>query len=225
MSTVTKAELAKNLGCSKARVSQLVQRGLPVEPDGRVKLDVALNWVAAHSSAKRAPKAGGVLAGAKRATQAANPLDEAAPAAAPATGRGDLDGGVNPVGSGFSPDAFAILSTMQTRWPDLLRRAVLLFGGDELAAARAVAALHELVGYLALGLWDADTATFGCFSHVLPPGTALHGWTSSAAADLVRHFAIDGEPAWFEAPVGDRLADEMIEAGHAAYPALSAART
>lgn len=62
---ITKAELARRLGISKARVSQLVGRGLPVNKDGRVNADEAVKWVTSHSRAALNGK--GALAGAQRA--------------------------------------------------------------------------------------------------------------------------------------------------------------
>jgi hypothetical protein len=47
---VTKSELAQELGVSRGRVSQLITRGLPVEPGGRVNLELACYWVLSHLS-------------------------------------------------------------------------------------------------------------------------------------------------------------------------------
>lgn len=63
---ITKAELARRIGISKARVSQLVGKGLPVNKDGRVNADEAVKWVTSHSRAALNGK--GALAGAQRAT-------------------------------------------------------------------------------------------------------------------------------------------------------------
>jgi predicted transcriptional regulator len=41
----TKAGLAAELGISKARVSQYVQRGLPVRSDGKLDREQALYWI------------------------------------------------------------------------------------------------------------------------------------------------------------------------------------
>lgn len=45
-----KAELARMLGVTRARVSQLVTAGLPVEADGRLDRTAALGWIAAYCS-------------------------------------------------------------------------------------------------------------------------------------------------------------------------------
>ena len=45
---ITKAELARRLGISKARISQLAKRGLPVRDDGKLDLTVALNWIGTY---------------------------------------------------------------------------------------------------------------------------------------------------------------------------------
>jgi phage terminase Nu1 subunit (DNA packaging protein) len=45
MPIITKSELAKKLGVSKARVSQYVKMGLPVLADGKIDLSAALNWL------------------------------------------------------------------------------------------------------------------------------------------------------------------------------------
>jgi hypothetical protein len=46
MTIVTKAALAAELGISRPRVSQYVQRGMPVRADGKLDREVAVQWVA-----------------------------------------------------------------------------------------------------------------------------------------------------------------------------------
>jgi hypothetical protein len=41
---VTKSELAQEFGVSRGRISQLITRGLPVQPDGKVNLELACHW-------------------------------------------------------------------------------------------------------------------------------------------------------------------------------------
>lgn len=48
MTTITKAGLARELGVSKARVSQYVGRGLPVLPSGKIDREAAVKWIAAN---------------------------------------------------------------------------------------------------------------------------------------------------------------------------------
>lgn len=43
--TISKSGLAKELGLSKGRISQLVGQGLPVLPNGRLERAVALKWI------------------------------------------------------------------------------------------------------------------------------------------------------------------------------------
>jgi hypothetical protein len=43
--TVSKAELAKELKCSKPMISRLVREGLPVRSDGKISLLAAMRWV------------------------------------------------------------------------------------------------------------------------------------------------------------------------------------
>jgi hypothetical protein len=45
---VTKSELAQELGVSRGRVSQLIGRGLPVEPGGMVNLELCCYWILDH---------------------------------------------------------------------------------------------------------------------------------------------------------------------------------
>ena len=45
MTITTKAGLAAELGISKARISQYVQRGLPVLPSGKLDREQALHWI------------------------------------------------------------------------------------------------------------------------------------------------------------------------------------
>jgi hypothetical protein len=44
-SLINKTELAAELGVSRPRISQLVARGLPVEPGGMINLELAAYWV------------------------------------------------------------------------------------------------------------------------------------------------------------------------------------
>jgi hypothetical protein len=41
---VTKSELAQEFGVTPGRVSQLIARGLPVEPGGKINLELACHW-------------------------------------------------------------------------------------------------------------------------------------------------------------------------------------
>jgi hypothetical protein len=45
---INKTELARRLGVSAPRISQLIGRGLPVRPDGKIDLESALAWVSAN---------------------------------------------------------------------------------------------------------------------------------------------------------------------------------
>jgi len=45
METLLKSEFAKRLHVSKARVSQMVQKGMPVTAEGKVDVAEALNWI------------------------------------------------------------------------------------------------------------------------------------------------------------------------------------
>ena len=42
---ISKTELAAELGVSRPRISQLIGRGLPVEPGGMINLELAAFWV------------------------------------------------------------------------------------------------------------------------------------------------------------------------------------
>jgi len=48
MQVVSKAALARKLEVSRARVSQLIGQGLPVRADGKVDLELALEWISAR---------------------------------------------------------------------------------------------------------------------------------------------------------------------------------
>jgi hypothetical protein len=50
---VTKAELARKLQLSRARISQLCNLGLPTLPDGRIELQAALDWIDSHVDRSR----------------------------------------------------------------------------------------------------------------------------------------------------------------------------
>lgn len=45
---INKQELARRLGVSAPRISQLLKRGLPVRRDGKIDLEPALSWITAH---------------------------------------------------------------------------------------------------------------------------------------------------------------------------------
>lgn len=66
---ITKAELARELDLSRARISQLCKIGLPVRPDGKVNRAEAVEWVKACIGAlltleePTAPMLGEVAAG------------------------------------------------------------------------------------------------------------------------------------------------------------------
>ena len=51
--TITKTELARKLGVTKSRVTQLCRAGLPVGPDGRIEPQSALAWVTTHVDQSR----------------------------------------------------------------------------------------------------------------------------------------------------------------------------
>lgn len=50
---ITKAELSRELGVSKARVSQYIREGLPVRDDGKIEAEAAFAWVAANVDKSR----------------------------------------------------------------------------------------------------------------------------------------------------------------------------
>ena len=50
---LSKAELARKLNVSRARISQLCHEGLPVLANGKVELQAALNWISTHVDRSR----------------------------------------------------------------------------------------------------------------------------------------------------------------------------
>src|SRR5688500_5480156 len=42
---ITKAQLAREVNLTPSRISQMVPRGLPVRPDGKVDREVAIQWI------------------------------------------------------------------------------------------------------------------------------------------------------------------------------------
>ncbi|GEM_PF-2508854 len=58
MTVITKAELARELRISKARVSQYVAQGLPALENGRLDREAALAWIADNVEPGRAPGRG-----------------------------------------------------------------------------------------------------------------------------------------------------------------------
>src|SRR5438046_2758252 len=45
MAVITKAQLARDLGISKARISQYVLRGMPTLTEGRLDREICINWI------------------------------------------------------------------------------------------------------------------------------------------------------------------------------------
>ncbi|MBX9927084.1 MAG: hypothetical protein K2Y05_12060, partial [Hyphomicrobiaceae bacterium] len=54
----TKAEFAARVGLTRGRISQLIGRGLPVRPDGRIEVEVGLRWMEDNLDADRRNKGG-----------------------------------------------------------------------------------------------------------------------------------------------------------------------
>ena len=52
---MTKADFARQLGTSRARIAQLVNQGLPTEPDGSIDAAQARAWIDAHVAQVAAP--------------------------------------------------------------------------------------------------------------------------------------------------------------------------
>lgn len=50
---LSKAELARKLNVSRARITQLCHEGLPVLANGKVELQAALNWISTHVDRSR----------------------------------------------------------------------------------------------------------------------------------------------------------------------------
>jgi hypothetical protein len=79
METLLKSEFAARLRVSKARVSQMIQMGLPLTTDGKVEVSAALNWIETHIDISHKDSA------ARRSDAAARRRSDAAPSpAAPA---------------------------------------------------------------------------------------------------------------------------------------------
>jgi hypothetical protein len=54
----SKADFAQRVGLSRGRISQLIAKGLPVTPQGKVDPDQALKWMQANLDADRRGKGG-----------------------------------------------------------------------------------------------------------------------------------------------------------------------
>lgn len=50
---LSKAELARRLNVSRARITQLCNEGMPVLADGKVELQAALDWISSHVDRSR----------------------------------------------------------------------------------------------------------------------------------------------------------------------------
>jgi len=51
--TVSKRGFAEAVGVSPGRVSQMIKDGLPVEPNGRIKIEAGKSWITANVDANR----------------------------------------------------------------------------------------------------------------------------------------------------------------------------
>jgi phage terminase Nu1 subunit (DNA packaging protein) len=82
METIKKGELAKRLGVSAARISQLVAEGLPVLADGKLDYQASLAWIAQHvdraGSGWLARKAVGQVDAPRKPRAAADPVPQPA---------------------------------------------------------------------------------------------------------------------------------------------------
>jgi hypothetical protein len=61
---ISKSQLAREIGVSKARISQLVSAGLPVRADGKIERILALNWIKDTLSGPNGREDTGALVGA-----------------------------------------------------------------------------------------------------------------------------------------------------------------
>ena len=48
METLSKSAFSRRLHVSPARVTQMIAKGMPVTPDGKVDVAEALNWIESH---------------------------------------------------------------------------------------------------------------------------------------------------------------------------------
>ncbi len=56
---MSRAQFSKEMGITRGRVSQLLKKGLPIGPDGRIPMDAARAWYSANvhiTGQKRGPK-------------------------------------------------------------------------------------------------------------------------------------------------------------------------
>jgi hypothetical protein len=115
--------------------------------------------------------------------------------------------------SGFEPGQRALLAVFVEDVPDLLQRAMLVLGADEINAARAVFAVEEVVQYMAAAMFD-DRAG-GDYRNKLPATPELE-WGAEAAALIAELRAAD--PAWVDTIDDEVLTDDMLNAGARAKP-------
>jgi hypothetical protein len=87
METLLKSEFAARLRVSKARVSQMIQMGLPLTADGKVEVSAALNWIETHIDISHKDSA------ARRSDAAARRQSDAVPSPAAPTAAGLPDPG------------------------------------------------------------------------------------------------------------------------------------
>lgn len=85
---ITKAELARRLGITRGRVSQLVQAGMPVHNDGKVDEVEARAWYEANIDPSR--RRGRAVVGEPAAPTPEAPAPEPAPSALPGASVSDL---------------------------------------------------------------------------------------------------------------------------------------
>jgi hypothetical protein len=78
-SYVSKTQIAKDLGISKGRVTQLIAKGLPVREDGKIDYRKARQWYEANIRGKVKPHAAGSEAVERNEPQSGAPEDDDAP--------------------------------------------------------------------------------------------------------------------------------------------------
>lgn len=206
---ITKAELSRELKCSKGTITGLLARGLPVGPDGQLNRLEALEWISKHRHGKGGGWSGARHGGKQDLCSRAKLLLEAVPQT---TGKPTRATHAKSRKPAPTPAATAV-PTERDRTFTLGRRA----GFAECASHLCGAAIRELPG-LMVGMSFADLSPEeqALGARVVPLALTIYllkSWAAEPLADAAtaglgplpeiewaQHFGIDAPAAreWFE---------------------------
>jgi len=155
METLSKSAFSRRLHVSPARVTQMIAKGMPVTPDGKVDVAEALNWIESHIDLSHKD-----AVARRQAEQPPLPPPAETPLPSP---------GVMPPAAGITPDPGRVLLTAKARRAIVeLRRAERL----ERVETGELVEVAEVQGKIDAMIHNAKSKLMG-LGHVLAPRVAI----------------------------------------------------